>query len=288
MMNRVPMDTVVFLALGAACISRLDRTSSALLIILLGAYAALELVSSPMGRRTSAAFVLRAKLTLAALAISLVVILPTISGMVLRHASEPWSYVHDAAMQVEEAIRFLLQARNPYAENYLETPLAQWEYAFPPPEVNPALYHNAYLPFIFLFSAPLYACSTWLTGWYDQRLVFLLLFLTACWLYMQHGRSVTRRLSLLIVFGPNLFGVSHVIWGEQTSLSSSGSSRAHTSSAGTGQPRPRYASGSPVRASRRPGSSSPSSWSMRGRRNDLLARGHCRRQLPQSFWYRRF
>ena len=117
MMNRVPMDTVIFLTLGAACISRLDRTSSALLIVLLGAYAALELVSSPIGRGMSAAFVLRSKLALAALAISLVVILPTISGMVLRHASEPWSYVHDAAMQVEEAIRFLLQGRNPYAEN---------------------------------------------------------------------------------------------------------------------------------------------------------------------------
>jgi hypothetical protein len=213
MMNRVPMDTVIFLTLGAACISRLDRTSSALLIVLLGAYAALELVSSPIGHGMSAAFVLRLKLALAALAISLVVILPTISGMVLRHASEPWSYVHDAAMQVEEAIRFLLQGRNPYAENYLETPLAQWEYAFPPPEVNPALYHNAYLPFIFLFSAPFYACSTWLTGWYDQRLVFLLLFAVACWLYMQHGRSITRRLSLLIVFGLNFFGVSYVIWG---------------------------------------------------------------------------
>lgn len=212
-MNRLAIDTVILLTVGTACISRLDRTSSALLIVLFGAYAALEPDASPIGRRMSTGTVLRSKLILAVLAISLVVVLPTVSGMVLRHASEEWLYVHDGSIQIEESIRFLLRGRNPYAEDYFETPLARWEYAFPPPEVNPAMYHNAYLPFIFLFSAPFYLVSTWLTGWYDQRLVFLLLFVAACWLYMQHGRSVTRKLSLLAVFGLNFFGVSYVIWG---------------------------------------------------------------------------
>jgi uncharacterized membrane protein len=212
-MNRLATDTVILFALGTACISRLDRTSSALLILVLGAYAAVELITSPIGRRLSAGTVLRSKLVLAILAMSLVAIVPTISGMVLRHASEKWLYVHDGTIQIEESIRFLLHGRNPYTEDYFETPLARWEYAFPSPAVNPALYHNAYLPFIFLFSAPFYVISTWLTGWYDQRLVFLLLFVAASWLYMLHGSSATKRLSLLIVFGLNFFGVSYVIWG---------------------------------------------------------------------------
>ncbi len=212
-MNWASVDTVILLTLGTACISRLDRTSSAFLIVILGMYAFLEPVSSSMHRTMSRGAILRAKLVLAVLAICVVVVLPTISGMVLRHASEPWLYTHDGSIQIEESIRFLLSGRNPYTENYFETPLAEWEYAFASPNVNPALYHNAYLPFIFLFSAPFYVISTWLTGWYDQRLVFLLLFVAACWLYMQHGRSYTRRLSLLIVFGLNFFGVSYVIWG---------------------------------------------------------------------------
>jgi hypothetical protein len=212
-MKPLAMDTLIFLALGVACISRLDQTSGALLVATLGAYAALELASSPIGFGTPSPRILRSKLVLGLLAISLVVVVPTISAMVLRHTTEPWMYIHDGSIQIEESIRFLLQGKNPYAEDYVDTPLSQWEYAFPPPEVNPALYHNAYLPFIFLFSTPFNVISTWLIGWYDQRLMFLVLFAATCWLYMAHARSATRRLSLLAVFGLNFFGVSYVIWG---------------------------------------------------------------------------
>ncbi len=212
------MDTVIFLALGAACISRLDQTSGALLVATLGAYAALELVASPVGPGTYVRRIPRLKLIVGLLAISLVVVLPTVSAMALRRATEPWLYVHDGSIQIEEAIRFLLEGKNPYTEDYWDTPLSEWEYAFPPPAVNPALYHNAYLPFIFLFSAPFYVISTWLTGWYDQRLVFLLLFVATCWLYMAHARSTMRRLSLLAVFGLNFFAVSYVIWGGTASF----------------------------------------------------------------------
>lgn len=212
-MKPLPVDTIIFLLLGTACVSRLDQTSAAFLIMVLGAYALLDLIASPGEVSGAARRVPGLKLALALLAIFLVVVLPTLSGMVLRRSSAPWLYVHDGAIQIEESIKFLLRGENPYTEDFFDTPLARWKYAFPPPEVNPALYHNAYLPFIFLFSAPFYAATTWFTGWYDQRLVHLLLFLGASWLYMRHARSATRRLSLLAIFGLNFFGVSYIIWG---------------------------------------------------------------------------
>ncbi|HEM61660.1 MAG TPA: DUF2029 domain-containing protein, partial [Chloroflexi bacterium] len=147
------------------------------------------------------------------MSVFLIVILPALSGMLLRRSTAPWLYVHDGAIQIEESIKLLLRGENPYTEDYLDTPLAEWDYAFEPPDVNPALYHNAYLPFIFIFSTPVYATTMRLIGWYDQRLVYLLLFLGASWLYTAHARSPTRRLSLLAVFGLNFFGVSYVVWG---------------------------------------------------------------------------
>ena len=212
-MKPLSMDTIILLLLGTASVSRLDRLVAAPTVIILGAYVLLDLVAAPADDGGIARRVRRVKLTLVLLAISLVVVLPTLSGMLLRRSTAPWLYVHDGAIQIEESIRFLLRGENPYAEDYLDTPLAEWDYAFPPPEVNPALYHNAYLPFVFLFSAPFYVATTWLTGWYDQRVVYLLLFLGASWLYMSHAKSATRRLSLLAVFGLNFFGVSYVIWG---------------------------------------------------------------------------
>jgi hypothetical protein len=212
-MKPLPLDTIILLLLGTASISRLDRPSAALLIIILGVYALLDLIAFPATASGATTRVRRVKLLLLLLAILLVVVLPTLSGMLLRISTASTQYVHDGAIQIEESIKFLGQGKNPYTEDYLETPLAEWDYAFPPPKVNPALYHNAYLPFVFIFSAPFYAATTWLTRWYDQRIVYLLLFIAASWLYQRHARSVTRRLGLLAIFGLNSFGVSYVVWG---------------------------------------------------------------------------
>ncbi|MDH4208922.1 MAG: DUF2029 domain-containing protein [Anaerolineae bacterium] len=212
-MKTLPLDTIVLLLLGTACISRLDEFSAAFLIILLGVYALLDLVASPAEGSGATRRVRLAKLAIVLMSVSLVVVLPMLSRMLLRRSTAPWLYVHDGAIQTEESIRFLLRGQNPYTEDYLETPLAEWDYSSAPSEVNPALYHNAYLPFNFIFSAPFYTLTTWLTGWYDQRVVHLLLFVGASWLYMRHANSATRRLSLLAIFGLNFFGVPNVVWG---------------------------------------------------------------------------
>jgi uncharacterized membrane protein len=207
------MDTILLLAAGTLYVVDFSGVTGALLILTVGAYAILDSLSWTNTLSISLRRLFDLKLTLVLLAIFLVVVLPTISWMLMRQVTAPWQYIHDGAIQIEESIKYLLQGRNPYTENYLGTPLAEWVYLDQGIAENPALYHNAYLPFVFLFSTPFYIVSKHVTGWYDQRLVYLVLFVCTLWPLMQHATSQTRKLSLLIVFGLNFFAVSYVIWG---------------------------------------------------------------------------
>ena len=52
---------------------------------------------------------------------------PSAKLVLLRQGSGPASYSHDGGViQTEAAIDFLLQGRNPYVEDYLNTPMAEW------------------------------------------------------------------------------------------------------------------------------------------------------------------
>jgi hypothetical protein len=211
--KRLSMDTIFLLAAGTLYVVDFSGVTGALLILTVGAYAILDSLAWTNTLSISLRRLFDLKLTLVLLAVFLVVVLPTISWMSMRHATAPWQYVHDGAIQIEESINYLLQRKNPYTENYLGTPLAQWEYPGEGISENPALYHNAYLPFIFLFSTPFYIVAKHVTGWYDQRLVYLLLFVCTLWPLMQHAADKTRKLTLLIIFGLNFFAVSYIIWG---------------------------------------------------------------------------
>ena len=93
----------------------------------------------------------RAKLALIWLIIVLTVFLPSLKLVLLRQASGPASYSHDGGViQTEATIDYLLDGRNPYVEDYVNTPMAEWGIN----EFRTALYHYPYLPWTFLFSAP--------------------------------------------------------------------------------------------------------------------------------------
>ena len=73
-------------------------------------------------------------------------------------------------IQTEAAIQYLLAGQNPYVQDYVNTPMAEWGFS----AYRTALYHYPYLPWTFIFSAPFYVLGT-AAGFYDQRLVYLLL-----------------------------------------------------------------------------------------------------------------
>ena len=120
-------------------------------------------------------------------------LLPTVKLILLRAQSGPASYTHDGGViQTEATIEFLLAGKNPYVEDYTNTPMAEWGFS----EFRTALYHYPYLPWTFLFSAPFYLIGQAL-GHYDQRWLYLALMAIA--LALAPRLATDRRAKFAIV-----------------------------------------------------------------------------------------
>ncbi len=155
------------------------------------------------------------KLALIWAIILLTVFASSLKLTLLRQQSGPASYSHDGGViQTEAAIGYLLAGRNPYVEDYTQTPMAEWGIN----EFRTALYHYPYLPWTFLFSAPFQLASEALLGWYDQRFVYLLLFALTLILATRLTASAGRQRLLLMLLGLNPLLGSDVIFGQNDSF----------------------------------------------------------------------
>jgi hypothetical protein len=124
---------------------------------------------------------------------------PTVKLILLRDQSGPASYTHDGGViQTEATIQFLLNGKNPYVEDYVETPMAEWGFS----EYRTALYHYPYLPWTFLFSAPFYLVGQAL-GHYDQRWLYLALMAVALALAPQLATNKRAKLALVATLALN-------------------------------------------------------------------------------------
>jgi len=138
------------------------------------------------------------------------VILPTAKLILLRQGSGPASYTHDGGViQTEATIRFLLEGTNPYTTDYTNTPMAEWGFS----AYRTALYHYPYLPWTFVFSAPAYLLGQAM-GFYDQRLVYLLLFVAMLWLARTLAPTKRTGLALVAVLALNPLMALDVIFGQ--------------------------------------------------------------------------
>lgn len=132
----------------------------------------------------------------------------------LRHISGPAAYTHDGGViQTEVTVEYLLAGVNPYVADYLDTPMALWG-----TEYRTALYHYPYLPWTFLFSAPFYLASHAVLGWFDQRLVYLLLFAVTLVLAQSLTSRPVDRLGVVMAVGLNPILASDVIFGQNDSF----------------------------------------------------------------------
>src|SRR5205807_4098613 len=77
-------------------------------------------------RAQGVAFTYRGRAIYLAAILFVFVVLPTLASIVLRETGRPYTYVHDGAIMIEEAARKLLAGHNPYAADYLDTPLYYW------------------------------------------------------------------------------------------------------------------------------------------------------------------
>ncbi len=139
-----------------------------------------------------------------------VVFLPMIKLVLLRQASGPASYTHDGGViQTEATIRYLFAGKNPYVEDYVATPMAEWGIS----RYRTALYHYPYLPWTFVASAPFYALGQ-VVGFYDQRLVYFLFWLLALALAPRLVQGAQRKLALVALLGLNPIMGLDIIFGQ--------------------------------------------------------------------------
>ncbi len=157
----------------------------------------------------------RVRLALVWAIILLTVVASSAKLILLRQGSGPASYSHDGGViQTEATIAYLLAGRNPYVEDYVDTPMAEWGIN----EFRTALYHYPYLPWTFLFSAPFKVLADATIGWYDQRFVYLFLFVLMLALAPGLARGAQNKLLLLMFLGLNPIMGSDVIYGQNDSF----------------------------------------------------------------------
>jgi len=153
-------------------------------------------------RRHGAGFTTRDRWLHLAGIVLLFAVVPTIASIVLRETGRPYTYVHDGAIMVEEAARKLLAGHNPYATDYLDTPLYYW-----PMVNNPALYHLTYFPFLFLVTTPFVWIFDRVGLFWDQRYLYLPAYLAALAVLPSLLPHTAQRLALVALVGlnPQLF-----------------------------------------------------------------------------------
>jgi len=141
-------------------------------------------------------------------------LMPTGKLILLRQANGPASYTHDGGViQTEATIEFFLAGKNPYIENYVETPMAEWGFS----EYRTALYHYPYLPWTFIFSTPFYLLGQ-AFGFYDQRLVYLLLMAIALALAPRLVQDKRAQLALVAILGLNPIMALDIMFGQNDSF----------------------------------------------------------------------
>lgn len=129
----------------------------------------------------------------------------------LRHLRGPASYAHDGGViQTEATITYFLNGLNPYAEDYVNTPMAEWGFS----EYRTALYHYPYLPWTFVFSAPFYLAAQATFGWFDERWVYLLLFALTLLLTQKMVRRRQEKRIAVALMGLNPILAVSLIFGE--------------------------------------------------------------------------
>jgi len=207
----VSMDSILLSVLVVANITLFNgyMFQKSFYMALLLCYVTLDFLHSASGRRGSFLEIplkehfLKQKQVVFYILVFFLLLWPALSQIYARLENGPEQYAHDGLIQTEEAVKMLLQLKNPYTEDYLDTPMASWKSWDTSYGVNPALYHFPYLPFLPVFAAPFYVASKALLGWFDLRLVYIGVFLIA---FLAAGKMVkddSRRLQMLMLFSLN-------------------------------------------------------------------------------------
>ena len=129
------------------------------------------------------------------------------------HDPEELFDAHDGAIQIEYALAFLQDGKNPYAERYDDAPFKYINLLGTETMVNPAVYYLAYLPGYIVFSFPFYQLFEAAGLVYDQRWVYLLAYLALLFVLRTLVKAPSLKLALLAAVGLNPLITAPVVLG---------------------------------------------------------------------------
>jgi hypothetical protein len=193
-----------------------DTGATTALVLAAGCYFALDMIRAHS--RMAARLVALGKWLLIAVTIGLLVIAPLIMIILVRHQTADYLHAHDGLIQTEAAVRFVLAGKNPYVENYYNTPMAQAPFKLGGLSVNPALEHYAYLPLTFLLPLPLQALMETRLGWFDQRFIHLVFYIVLLMAAASLSTDRTRQRLLVMALGLNPLFAGYFIEGRNDVL----------------------------------------------------------------------
>ncbi len=196
---------------------------NAIAVGLLGLYLVMDVVGAPLQEGTARArrFFYSSKALLVAALLAFLVIAPTVDLIGARHVAGVRGAVHDTSINVEEGVKFLLQGKDFYAQNYLHTPLAQFQwhtgskYGY---GVNPALYLTDTFPAQELITVPFYVLSNAVAGWFDERFLYILAFAITLLLLTRLAPTPMTRLAVVALVGLNPLWIPTFIYGQNDIL----------------------------------------------------------------------
>lgn len=140
--------------------------------------------------------------------------------LVARQHSAPYLFVHDGAVQTEDAIAALRSGENPYAIDYRSRTFGAFPDGFSEAtRPNPAWTHHIYLPLQLLVGLPVAVVSEALWNWFDVRVLYAFSFVLLMVCLVLLTKNKEQRLIVLIfgLFNPLFLpffvaGFNDVFW----------------------------------------------------------------------------
>ena len=203
------MNTILLALLAASFLRDFHAYYGVLIVTLVAAFAVCD-----RAWRAESWSRQRARVLIVTLIIALIVIAPTLLEIYLRRITAPSEHIHDGAIQTEQAIYFLWAGKNPYVENYTQTPMANWFAYFDlPPRDNPALDYLPYLPATFIAPMPVAWFAQSAFGFFDLRMYHLIWFGALAFGLLALPENWEHKLGLLITISLQPLFVPFVIEG---------------------------------------------------------------------------
>lgn len=210
-MKRIPLESIFLIVFGFLFLRQkqsVDPLIFVVFIILCIAYILIGIGAMRFSDREKAQVFLLSVTIIFLIAVSL---LPEISD---RASGKSW-IMHDNALQIEAAAEFLIEGKNPYVENYYETPMKRWDKIVTSHgEVsdNYALIHCVKLPWHILSAVPFKLFFEKTINFYDQRMLYVFLYIFSLFLVYSLPSNYSDKRFFLVFYGLNpLFALQVVI-----------------------------------------------------------------------------